>query len=76
MYTSCTRAMATLENVVHRSGEGLQSAFRLLVIHVPDALAIDKIQPKALPQDWHLRTHRSVTQQLGDDWVAANEHHF
>ena len=36
IYTAGSRALACLENVVHRSGEGLQSIFKVLVIHVPD----------------------------------------
>ena len=43
IYTAATRALACLENVVHRSGEGLQESFRVMVIDVPDNLPIETI---------------------------------
>ena len=36
-----SRALACLENVVHHSGEGLNSLFRVIRIDVPDSLAIE-----------------------------------
>ncbi len=44
--------LACLENVAHRSGEGLFSLFRVMVIDIPDGVLIDTTQPETLPPDW------------------------
>ena len=41
IYTAGSRALTCLENVVHRSGEGLNSYFQVVRIDVPDALPIE-----------------------------------
>ena len=43
IYAACSRALACLENVVHRSGEGLNSLFKVIRIEVPDTLAIAEL---------------------------------
>lgn len=69
IYTAASRALACLENVVHRSGEGLQDTFRVMVIEVPDTLAVETITLESLPADWFAFTAYSYCQQLGDDWL-------
>ena len=69
IYTAATRALACLENVVHRSGEGLQDSFRVMVIHVPAQLRIETISPDSLPNDWFAYTNYTYCQQLGENWL-------
>jgi RES domain-containing protein len=40
LYTASTRALAYLENVVHRHGMGKDDFFKVMVINIPDDLAI------------------------------------
>jgi RES domain-containing protein len=68
IYTAATRALACLENVVHRSGEGLTDQFRVLVIEVPDDVLIEEIGPAQLPPDWERASRYAVCQPLGDAW--------
>ncbi|UHG89081.1 RES family NAD+ phosphorylase [Spirosoma oryzicola] len=69
IYTAATRALACLENVVHRSGEGLQENFRVMVIDVPEALRVETILPESLPTDWFDFRQYDACQRLGGEWL-------
>jgi RES domain-containing protein len=53
IYTASTRALACLENIVHRSGEGLQQAFKVMVIDIPDDILMEEILLKNLEGGWN-----------------------
>jgi RES domain-containing protein len=69
IYTAATRALACLENVVHRSGEGLLADFRVMVIDVPDALLIETISPETLPPDWFEFRQYDACQRIVGEWL-------
>ncbi|WP_338877123.1 RES family NAD+ phosphorylase [Spirosoma sp. SC4-14] len=69
LYTAATRALACLENVVHRSGEGLLDLFRVMVIEIPDGLLVETIDPAKLPADWFAFQQYVICQQLGANWL-------
>ncbi|WP_018621085.1 RES family NAD+ phosphorylase [Spirosoma luteum] len=69
LYTAATRALACLENVVHRSGEGLTADFRVMSIDVPDSLSIETVPIDALPADWYDFQRYDTCQQLGGEWL-------
>jgi RES domain-containing protein len=69
LYTAGTRALACLENVVHRNSRGLNQLFKTMVIEVPDDVHIESIQAEDLPEGWHEFDFYHVTQQLGDAWL-------
>jgi RES domain-containing protein len=71
IYTAATRALACLENVVHRSGEGLLENFRVMVIDLPDALAVETISPHTLPPDWFDFRHYDTCQRIGGEWLRS-----
>lgn len=73
IYAASSRALACLENVVHRSAVGLQSLFRTMVIEVPDNLPIHAITKKSLPPNWHLFQNYPSTQAIGNEWVKKGE---
>lgn len=54
IYTASTRALACLENVVHRSALGLQTRFRTMVIEIPEDVFIKVISTEELPPNWFL----------------------
>jgi RES domain-containing protein len=68
IYTAASRALACLENVVHRSGEGLNDQFRVLVIDIPDDVTVEDISATQLPAGWEKASRYSVCQPLGDAW--------
>ncbi len=73
IYTASTRALACLENVVHRSAIGLQAGFRTMAIEIPDGLPMTVVKKEELPTDWHLFENYPYTQALGDAWISKGE---
>ena len=73
IYAAGSRALACLENVVHRSGEGLNSLFRVIRIEIPDALAIEELPLAQLPADWQLPRHYARCQPLGTAWYQRQQ---
>jgi len=73
IYTASTRALACLENVVHRNAIGLQNNFRTMVIEIPGELQIEVIEKESLSKNWHLFENYPVTQALGEAWVSKCE---
>ena len=73
IYTAGSRALACLENVVHRSGEGLAANFKVMTIHIPDGIKINEVSVADLPEDWHKVQHYTFTQRLGDQWIEKSE---
>ncbi|MFD2572175.1 RES family NAD+ phosphorylase [Spirosoma soli] len=71
IYTAATRALACLENVVHRSGEGLLESFRVMVIEVPDELFIETIAADSLPADWFTFQQYDTCQRIGGEWLRS-----
>lgn len=69
IYTASTRALACLENLVHRSGEGLNHQFRITEIFIDDKLSSETIKPENLPSKWFKRENYGYTQSTGDQWV-------
>ena len=90
IYAAGSRALACLENVVHRSGEGLNSLFKVIRINVPDALLIEELTLDQMPPDWQLPRHYARCQPLGTAWyqrqtaavlrvpssIIAHEHNY
>lgn len=73
IYTASSRASACLENVVHRSGRGLQGDFRTMVIDIPDELPTETILVAGLPDNWSAFDQYSGCQHRGDSWLAASK---
>lgn len=71
IYTASSRALACLENLVHRSGEGLNRNFKITVISVPENASSKHITDDELPDSWFKRSRYSVCRNLGDDWINS-----
>lgn len=69
LYTASSRALACLENLVHRSGEGLHHHFRTVVLKVSDSISRDKITIESLPVNWHTKERYSHCQSIGKRWI-------
>ena len=71
IYTSESRSLACLENVVHRSQRGLMGLFKTLVIEIPDDLKMETIERKMLPEGWsHFNNYR-LCQEMGSAWSTS-----
>lgn len=74
VYTASNRSLASLENMVHKMGQGvLGASFIMMVLELPDGLPMTTITRADLPQDWKLESSYQLTQPLGADWYDAGE---
>lgn len=69
IYTAQSRALACLENVVHRSSKGLQHNFRVMQILVPDDIVLQEVKETDLITGWKEFNKMPYTQSLGDQWI-------
>ena len=69
IYTSNSRALASLENLAHRSGEGLNRLFSTMVIEIPSKIRIEEITATKLPLNWYKYENYLACQAIGDDWL-------
>ncbi|SDZ74579.1 RES domain-containing protein [Arachidicoccus rhizosphaerae] len=73
VYTASTRALACLENMVHRRSIGLDELFRVTLIEIPDDIKIKKISKGKLPPDWGGYLNYTACQAIGDKWLRENK---
>jgi len=71
IYTAESRALACLENIVHRNSKGLQKNFRIMEIDIPDKIKIERIKETDLVSDWKDFYKMAYTQQIGDRWIDS-----
>jgi RES domain-containing protein len=69
IYTASSRSLACLENVVHRNQIGLNQAFKVMTIEIPDDIRIIQLDIKKLPADWTEFQNMPITQAIGADWI-------
>jgi RES domain-containing protein len=69
IYTASSAALACLENVVYRSGEGMNALFKVMRIHVPDELTVETVEPNELPENWFDFGRYPECQKIGDAWL-------
>ena len=72
IYSASSRSLACLENVVHRSGKGLNQVFDVLTIDIPRHIKIKKILLEDLPADWKDYDRVYLTQRMGEKWISEN----
>jgi RES domain-containing protein len=72
LYLSENRSLAVLEVLVHLS-PSLPDRYVLGQAEFSDELAIEKVDPEALPQNWAtlFPEEQATTRRLGDEWVRA-----
>lgn len=73
IYTSNSRSLACLENLVHRSNSGNNTLFRVMVISFPDDLPILTISEDQLPKHWKDDFCEKCL-QLGREWYVKNKY--
>ena len=74
VYTSETRALATLEVSVHLDlSEDLPNDRHYVEIYIPESITILEVAIADLPLNWNSKPPSSTTQIIGDDFVKYNE---
>jgi RES domain-containing protein len=73
IYTSASKALACLENLVHASGETLGNDLYLcLEIFIPQSAGTTIISLKDLPADFTGEEGKLVTTEIGNEWYISN----
>jgi len=65
-YAASSRSLAALENLVHRSGEGLNQNFRVNTISIPKEAKIKSTRKSSLDKNWTRFNKISETRAKGD----------
>jgi len=73
IYTAESRALACLENLAHRSGEGFNGDFRVLTIEIPGSVKIQEVKLKNLDNDWSKLSKANYCKSIGDSWLDKHE---
>lgn len=73
LYTASTRALACLENMVHRRSIGADDLFRVTLIKIPDDLEVKRIDKRTLPANWQEYINYTSCQSIGDAWLKENK---
>jgi RES domain-containing protein len=73
IYTAGTRALACLENLAHRSGEGLDHLFCVIEIKLPEPASVQTVDAISLPGNWFHPDAYPLCQAIGDSWIEMNE---
>lgn len=75
IYTAGSRALACLENTVHKGSADLLAPFIIMDIHIPDDIKISEILIKDLPPDWRKSGDLGYRkcQSFGDNWILKSD---
>lgn len=69
IYTSSSRSLACLENVVHCNQLALAGNFRILTIEIPEEIQPEIVELDSLPSDWKEFSRMALTQAIGSCWI-------
>ena len=69
IYTAGSRALACLENIVHRSGEMSGKVYKVMLIEIPANVEIQEIKKVSMHKDWKSLTNYSYCQEKGNQWL-------
>jgi len=72
-YTSSSRALVSLENIVHRSREGLNNTFKSIVKSIPNNIKIKELHFKKLSKFWFKYENYRLCQAIGDSWLKESK---
>ena len=73
IYTSWSRSLACLENVVHRDSVGLKMLFKVLAIELPDELKIIDVLKEYPIKQLEELSNDSFCRKIGDDWLKQGK---
>jgi RES domain-containing protein len=74
LYTSESRALATVEYLVHVPIAIIPRNLKMATLEVPDAAPTATITVKDLPPNWDHYPPSSQLATIGTDWIARNSH--
>jgi len=72
IYTSFSRSLACLESMVHRSSAELSLPYRVMVIEIPDRIAIAEIDVSSITGNWYSPEGVMKCREMGENWLRSN----
>lgn len=74
VYAGSSRALATLEQIVHAGAAMRHEDYRVMVVSLPDADAsCRRITTRDLPTNWRTLDAYATLQRIGSDWARERE---
>lgn len=71
IYTSETRALATVEYLVHVSLPGAPMDLSMTTVKIPDEIVAKEVLPSSLPQNWREYPGPPDLADLGTEWAHS-----
>lgn len=71
LYSAESIALAFLENMIRRKGNGFNDEFKIMIIEVPKRPGITYINAGKLEPGWRNSENYSRCQTVGDEWYGA-----
>jgi RES domain-containing protein len=68
IYTAESIPLAFLENMIRRKGIGFNKDFKIMIIEIPDVLAVTEVRTSDLEAGWRDFTDYSKCQPIGNAW--------
>ena len=72
VYTSSSLALAAVETFVHLEPSLLPDDLVSVDCELPDELAVEQIEPRSLPGNWHIANNESL-RAFGDRWLRSGK---
>jgi RES domain-containing protein len=69
-YAGASRALSSLEMLVHLRGEEIKNQFKVSVIDIPDEIQIEKVGV-FYNEDWTEFENYYQSQEVGDEWAKS-----
>lgn len=75
IYTAESRALACLENIVHKGSPDFLVPFIIMSIFIPDEINISEVSIKELPLNWNKSGDSGYRncRPIGDSWILKGE---
>jgi RES domain-containing protein len=75
IYTADSRALACLENIVHKGSSDFPAPFILISILIPDNLKVLELKINELPKNWNTSGDPGYRkcQPFGDNWIFKSD---
>lgn len=73
LYTSESRALSTLELLVHTGRYSCPKDLVLISLEIPDDVKIHSVYQKLLPEGWDHYPYSTATRNIGDQFIRSKE---
>lgn len=68
VYAAESIPLAFMENMIRRKGLGFNNDYAIMIIELPDTLAVTEVDPSTLAGGWRDFADYAICQTVGNDW--------